>query len=184
MRQESWPSLWSLRQRLPSAADEGEPEYLNDLAGRMESAQDWGQLGLNVASYAPGQTAAQIRIGDKTYDQGLGHAPGWIEVDLEGLYERFEAEVGVQAGAGAPGSVVFRVLVDGDIRFQSGVMRQQDPAVLVSVDVRNAQTLRLVVTDAGDGISCDQANWGNAHLIRARGTPEHRRAVNRHGQVR
>ena len=42
-----------------SAAGVGEQEYLNDLADRMESAQDWGQLGLNVASYAPGQTAAR-----------------------------------------------------------------------------------------------------------------------------
>ena len=38
--------------------------------------------------------------------------------------------------------------------------------MLVSADVRDAQTLRLVVTDAGDGITCDQANWANARLIR------------------
>ena len=83
-----------------SAAGVGEQEYLNDLADRLESAQDWGQLGLNVASYGSGADCGQIRVGDKTYDQGFGHAPGWIEVDLEGLYERFEAEVGVQAARG------------------------------------------------------------------------------------
>ena len=148
-------------------AGEGRRDYLSDLADRLESAQEWGQLGLDVASYGVFQNAAKLGIGEKKYAKGLGHAPGWIEVDLEGLYDRFEAEVGVQAGAGEPASVVFQVLVDGKKVFDSGVMKLRDPPRTVNVSVRGAQTLRLVVTDAGDGISCDQANWADARLIRA-----------------
>ena len=37
---------------------------------------------------------------------------------------------------------------------------------LKPVDVRGVLELRLEVTDAGDGITCDAANWANARLIR------------------
>ena len=151
------------------AGDTPAVEYLSDVPERiLHVQQGWGQLGIDVAAHAPGQQALNLRTKDEEYAKGLGHhAPGEIVVDLEGLYESFEAEVGVQWQGGNVGSVVFQVFVDGEERFDSGVMREHDPARPVRILVAGAEELRLVVTDAGDGITCDCANWAEARLTRS-----------------
>jgi hypothetical protein len=145
-------------------------EYIADLQHRFVYLQQgWGELGLNTCAHAPGQTPLPLRIHDKHYTRGLGHhAPGEIVIDLNGEYEVFEAEVGVQWQSGNVGSVVFQVYVDGKKRFDSGVMRETDAPKSVRVSVKGANELRLVVTDAGDGITCDCANWAEARLVRTR----------------
>jgi hypothetical protein len=145
-------------------------EYLAELQHRMVYLQQgWGEPGINTCAHAPGQTPLPLRIRDQRYTRGLGHhAPGEIVVDLSGEYETFEAEVGVQWQGGNVGSVVFQVFVDGKKRFDSGVMRETDAPKPVRVSVKRADELRLVVTDAGDGITCDCANWAEARLVRAR----------------
>ncbi len=85
---------------------------------------------------------------------------------LDGQYAGFDAEVGVQP-CGANGSVIFRVFVDGERRFDSGVVWSTNAPKTVHVDLAGADELRLEANDAGDGISCDMANWLNARLTRA-----------------
>ena len=153
---------------IPSSADPG-VDHIGDLRHRIVHAvQAWGALGVDTCAHASGQTPLKLRIKDRDYDRGLGHhASGEIVVDLEGLYDRFEAEVGVQWQQGTTGSVVFQVFVDDEKRFDSGVMREADAARPVSVSLDGAAELRLVALDAGDGITCDCANWAVARLIRA-----------------
>jgi hypothetical protein len=45
-------------------------------------------------------------------------------------------------------------------------MRENDPPRKVSLSVEGAEVLRLMVTDAGDGITSDCADWAEARLIR------------------
>lgn len=126
----------------------------------------WGELGINVAAHATGQTPLPLRIKDKKYSKGLGHhAPGEIVIALDGRFSRFEAEVGVEWQRGASGSVVFQVFVDAAMRFDSGIMRERDAARAINIDVTGADELRLVLGDAGDGITCDAGNWADARLI-------------------
>lgn len=144
-------------------------EYLGDLLHRfIVFQQGWGELGIDNCAHAPGQTPLPLRIGDRDYAKGLGHhAPGEIVIELNGEYAQFEAEVGVQWQQGTTGSVVFQVYVDGKKRFDSGIMRETDPPKPLRVRTEGASELRLVVTDAGDGITCDCANWANARLTRS-----------------
>jgi len=144
-------------------------EYLSEPMHRVLLLnQGWGELGIDTCAHAPGQTPLPLRIGEKTYSRELGHhAPREVILDLNGEYALFEAEVGVQWQQGTTGSVVFQVYVDGKKRFDSGVMRETDPPKPVRVRVEGANELRLVVTDAGDGITCDCANWANARLVRS-----------------
>ena len=147
-----------------------ETEYLSDRLDLISSSrQGWGELGTDACAHAPGQTPLELQIKDVEYSKGLGHhAPGDIIVDLDGCYETFEAEIGVQKQSQGIGSVVFQVYADDEKRFDSGVMREQDAAKPVSIPVTGAQELRLLVTDAGDGITCDCANWANARLVPAK----------------
>ena len=98
-----------------SALAEPHQRYLSDLVaeGGIVHDQQWGRLGLDTAM-VEGSDTPKIRIGRRTYQRGLGHhATGGILVDLNGQYEAFCAEVGVQWQGGGRGSVVFRVEVDG-----------------------------------------------------------------------
>ncbi|MDR1291378.1 MAG: NPCBM/NEW2 domain-containing protein, partial [Planctomycetaceae bacterium] len=113
-------------------------------------------------------SGAKLSIAGQTFQHGLGtHANSKIVYELEGKYERFEAKVGVDDAMKdyTKSSVVFIVLVDGEKKFDSGVMRINDAPKNVSVDLNNAETLELVVTDAGDGKDCDHANWADAKLV-------------------
>lgn len=131
----------------------------------LTAQQAWGVLGLNTAAHAPDRPGAPLQIGDRFFDKGLGHhASGTITIMLDGAFSTFESFVGLQPCGNGNGSVVFRVFVDGEQRFDSGVMRATDPARLVRVTVEGASELRLESYDAGDGIDCDMANWANACL--------------------
>ncbi len=172
-------SVWLIGAMCVGAANgPAAAEYLSERQDRFLCAQQaWGELGINVSAHARGQQPAPLQIGEKRYARGLGHhAPGEIVVELDGEYAQFEAEVGVQAQPGGQGSVVFQVFVDEEKRFDSGVLRQTDAPKAVSVSVAGAQEMRLVVTDAGDGMTCDGAAWAEARLIRdqnAKAVPPH-----------
>lgn len=142
------------------------PVYLSDRPDLiLSSTQGWGELGIDSCAHAPGVAALPIQLGQQVYRKGLGHhAPGEIVVDLGGQFQTFEATVGVQWQQGNTGSVVFRVLVDGQVRYDSKIMREKTPAQSIRVPVRGAQEMRLVLTDAGDGITCDCGDWAEARL--------------------
>jgi hypothetical protein len=151
-------------------AADPDAEYLSEsLSGNILSAtQDWGHTGINTAAFSTRESALKLRIKDKEYAHGIGsHANGEIVIELDGQFKQFQADAGMQwLGGQTPGSVVLQVFVDDKKVFDSGVMRENDPAKPVSVSVEGADELRLVATDAGDGIHSDLADWADARLTR------------------
>ena len=150
--------------RLPA----DEVVFLSDqTAGiRLQHQQQWGDFGFDKAAAATGGTGTALQIGQTTYPRGLGHhANGEIEIDLSGRFSRFRTWVGVQWQGGQRGSVIFRVSVDGEVKFQAGPLSDSDPAQPVDVPLAGARQLRLTATDAGDGFGCDMANWAEACLV-------------------
>ena len=145
-------------------------EYLSDnLSDRIVSViQGWGELGFNTAVRPLHQPPMSLRIKDKQYRHGLGHhASGEIVVELDGQFKTFQTDVGIQwQGGQNVASVIFRVYVDDRKVFDSGIVRENDPPRPVTVSVEGAEELRLVADDAGDGITCDCANWADARLVR------------------
>jgi hypothetical protein len=138
--------------------------YLGDLTP-LYSTQGWGQL--QVDHSVQGNP---LRIGDQRYARGLGtHAQSEILYDLNRSYVRFESWVGIDAEmlAQPKASVVFKVFVDNEERFNSGIMRASSKPQKVSIPVAGKSELRLVVTDGGDGSDCDHADWAEARLIQS-----------------
>lgn len=108
--------------------------------------------------------------GVRAYEKGLGvHASSEVVYDLTGKgFYYFESDVGASAAsANGNTSVVFQVYVDGQLAAESSVMRRGTPSEHFSVDLAGASTLRLVVTDAGNGIANDHANWAGAKFLTA-----------------
>lgn len=150
-------------------------EFLSDSASGipLKHQQQWGDFGLDTAAAPPGSSGSLLRIGDRTFERGLGHhANGEIAIDLTGQFSEFHALIGVQWQGGHKGSVIFRIVVDGEVAFESPPMSDSDPAQEVRVPLTAARELRLVALDAGDGIGCDMANWAEARLIRDPRSPQ------------
>jgi alpha-galactosidase len=106
-----------------------------------------------------------ITLRSQKYDKGIGmHAEGQLRYTLGRSCTKLEALVGLDDEVGGRGSVTFSVWVDGEKRFDSGVVFGGAPALPVKVDLSGANELKLVVTGGGDDIDNDHADWAMASL--------------------
>ena len=109
-----------------------------------------------------------LKLGGREYRRGLFcHANSKVVVRLPGPGKAFAATIGLDSNEQTKlgrGSVVFSVRIGEEEAFRSEVMREGMAGVPVEVDLRGAEELVLEVGDAGDGISCDQADWAEARV--------------------
>lgn len=106
-----------------------------------------------------------LTINGTVYERGVGtHAISKFMVDLGGKGKRFLASVGVDDEVKGKASLEFFVLGDKKILWQSGVMTDTAAALPVDVDIRGIQKLALLVTDGGDNMNFDHADWADARF--------------------
>ena len=153
------PALLALALILPVRA--ADTVWLSSL-DLTQVSQGWGKAMTNLAV-----TGKPISIGGVQFSSGVGtHASSRFWIDLGPGAKRFQARVGVDdAAAGSRGSVAFKVVADGKVLWQSGVMKPGMPAQSVDVSLEGARTMVLLVTDGGDGIDHDHADWADARFI-------------------
>ena len=90
----------------------------------------------------------------------FAHANSKLEYDLKRGLSQFEFSTGLDDSGGVDwGSVEYVVRGDGKELFRSAIVRALEPPQRHSVSVRGVRRLELLVTDAGDGISSDEAYW-------------------------
>ena len=108
-----------------------------------------------------------MSIGGRKFARGIGtHAASSLSLDLEGKGQEFCARVGVDEGKKThAGSVEFLVLGDGKELWSSGIMRGGQPAKGIDVDLAGVKVLELRVTDGGDGVDSDHADWADARIV-------------------
>ena len=107
-----------------------------------------------------------LTLGGKIYERGLGaHADSLLSIDLGSGTERFQAVVGIDDQAKGLGSVKFLIMGDGKKLFDSGVMKRNDPARTIDLDLKGVRKLLLVVDSCGDGITFDNADWADARFL-------------------
>jgi len=112
-------------------------------------------------------SARLLSIGGRVFDKGLGvHSRTELDYQLDRGYESLVATIGIDDAVRPAGSVVFRVLGDGKVLLDSGVLTGKDPPRDVNVNVVGVRALTLVV-DYGDELDLsDQADWGGARLLK------------------
>jgi hypothetical protein len=93
----------------------------------------------------------------------LGEGQG---VRALGAPNYFQAELAIDDSASAHGSVQFRVFIDGQERYASPILRGGQPPIPISIDIRGAGKLELVVDYADRADVLDHADWLNARLIK------------------
>ncbi len=130
-----------------------------------EIAQDYARPTPDACCH----TLTPLRIGQRSFTHGIGaHANGRITLELNQPFSMFKAQAGIDNNSdtqGTRGSAVFIVEVDGMEQFRSGICRGGEAPVAVEVPLAGAKRLDLVLKDAGDGITCDQADWAEAVLV-------------------
>ena len=161
---------------LEVALDDGSFAYLSELA-----PSDTGPAGpfdddLGM-TYPPRVdravvTGRPLTVAGRTWSRGLGvHAPSRLTWELDGGWSQLRTHAGVDDSAleiARTGSVVFRVLVDGEERFASPVRRGGDDALeLPTIDLEGARELVLEVGEATDYWVADRADWLRPILVRA-----------------
>ncbi|MEI6192988.1 MAG: NPCBM/NEW2 domain-containing protein [Verrucomicrobiota bacterium] len=106
-----------------------------------------------------------LTIGGQKFTRGFGtHADGRLRLSLDGNARSFSASVGVDddVRGNAAASVEFIVIGDGKSLWKSGIMRAGEPPKSCNVDLTGVKSLVLEVTDAGDGMDFDHADWADA----------------------
>lgn len=161
---ESVRSTRSVPVHVVVAPPAGSP-YLSDLP-EMSAANGWGPVEKDTSNGEdqPGD-GNPLTIGGTGYAKGLGvHAPSSVEYYTGGGCSRVSADVGVDDEKGAKGTVTFEIWADGRKAASTGVLTNGMPAQPLQADVSGARTVRLVVTDGGDGNDSDHADWAGARL--------------------
>lgn len=131
----------------------------------LAASNSWGPIEIDRSNgeqnAGDGRT---LTLNGKTYARGFGtHASSEMRYSLQGMdgaqCTRFTADIGVDDEVGGRGSVVFQVFLDGIKAYDSGTMSGASATKQVDLDVAGKRELRLVVTDASDGIDYDHADW-------------------------
>jgi alpha-galactosidase len=112
-------------------------------------------------------TNAPLTIAGRIFTTGVGtHATSRIDLDPGGKPLKFTAYVGVDdAVLSRRGSINFIISADERILWESGVMRPGDSAKYVNIEIPRSRTVTLLVTDAGDAIDYDHADWAEACFL-------------------
>ena len=101
--------------------------------------------GWDTAKAAHSMDNHPIKIHGATFAHGIGtHAESQMNVDLKGVATRFVSMVGIDDETGGKGKVRFLVVVDGKPVADSGTMLGNQPATLLSADLRGAKRLALL----------------------------------------
>jgi hypothetical protein len=114
----------------------------------------------------------ELRSGGVAFRHGIGmHAPSALSFELGGAYRTLRGRVAiddsvlVNPGA-ARGSVVFRLRADGELQWESPLVRGGEPPLAMpALRLAGKNELVLEVDPAGD-FAGDRANWLDLLLVR------------------
>lgn len=139
--------------------------YLSDLTP-VTATNGWGPFERNASN---GESAAgdgrTLLLNGTRFARGLGvHSASDLTYRVPDGCNRFEATVGIDDEVTTVGSVRFQVYSGSTRLLATGTRTANSPNLKVSLPVTTG-TVRLVVTDSGDGPTLDHADWAAARLL-------------------
>ncbi len=113
-----------------------------------------------------------IALAGQSYDKGIGtHANTEITYTLDQPCETFAATIGIDDSVRPGGYVVFKILGDGRILYESDSVTGTNNPRPIAVNIRGIGKLTLI-TDLAEQLDIsDLANWADARLITPGETP-------------
>jgi hypothetical protein len=160
------PELTQLLPENISSAPDKKKVYLTKLEplsvkpGWMPTGKQWNELNGWVKLYMEIESDEGLECPESLYGESVFEAAYQIPADAK----YFVAICGF-GNRDRRASVEFKVYVDDQLKFDSGIYRAGQTPLPVAIDIEGAKKLKLVTSDAGDGIVCDYAWWGDARFI-------------------
>lgn len=106
-----------------------------------------------------------LSVGGAKFTRGIGtHAISRFMLKLDKKGIAFKAQVGVDDETGTKGTIQFYVIGDKTVIWESGMMKAGDKAKTVDVALSGMDEVAFLVTDGGDGIDSDHADWCDAKI--------------------
>jgi len=117
-------------------------------------------------------TGEPLQVGGREIARGIGmHAPSKVRWQLDGSWKSLRGAVAIddsvlRNGEAARGAVTFRVLGDGKVLWESGVLRGGDAALpMPKVPIEGVHEL-VLEADPGSDFTGDRADWLRVLLAR------------------
>ena len=133
-------------------APTGSP-YLSDLTPLAET-NGYGPVKVDENYYG-----GPLTIHGVQYAHGLWtNAVASLDYYLGGNCTRFTADLGLDDSDHGPGTVDYRISVDGNQLYDSGTVTRATPTQHADVNVSGGKVLHIDVGDAGDGVNYDNAD--------------------------
>ncbi|MCA8979160.1 MAG: NPCBM/NEW2 domain-containing protein [Planctomycetes bacterium] len=154
--------------------DDGRLRFLSDMTPiAVEEASPFGdELGLSWPHRMDRSvTGGPLTAGGRLWSRGIGvHAPSRLTFALDGAWRELRGAVAIDDEVlrlSAKGSVIFRVHVDGEQRFESPLLRGGDAVVeLPRISVEGAHRVVLEVDLATELHVADRADWLGVVLVK------------------
>ncbi len=148
----------------------GTTTFLSDMAW-TSATNGWGPVEKDMSN---GEQASgdgkTISLNAVSYPKGLGtHAASDVRYALSGCTS-FQSDIGLDDEVGPNGTVAFQVYLDGVKAYDSGTMTGSSATKSITLDLTGKSELRLVVTNGGDTVNYDHADWANARVSCGGGT--------------
>ncbi len=142
-------------------------KYLSDL-NPSSASNGWGPYEEDKSNgEQQGGDGQPLKLNGQTYLKGLGtHATSILQYQLNGAYNRFVADVGIDDEVTDGGTVIFRVRGDGGVLlYESPTLTYGSAIRHVDVSVTGYDVLTLEVATSGDGTTKDHADWADARVL-------------------
>jgi len=126
--------------------------------------QDFYEIQKNISA-----EGYPIIVNDVEYKKGYGvHANSIMKFNLKNLgFKRFKGKAAkLQSYSQKENYVEMQIIVDGRIAFSTGKLTINDDPINFDVDIKNAESLELLVLDSGDNQTCDSCSWIDPVLMK------------------
>lgn len=129
-----------------------------------------GDPEINQSNGGSGQgDGSTLSINGRTFSKGLGvTANSLVKYRLNGKYDYFAANIGMDDETESQGTVVFQVIADGEVVYESDIVNSTSRARKILVPVAGKNEVWLVVGDAqGAASHKTHVDWAQSYLLAA-----------------
>jgi hypothetical protein len=145
----------------------GNLTYMSDLTP-TSATSGWGTVQMDKAV-----SGKVLTLRGQTYAKGIGtHVLSSIAYNLNGQYGTFLSDIGVDDGTKGVGSIIFQVVGDGVVLYDSGVLTSNSAVASININVTGVQNLTLWAKSGVPGsIDYGHADWAGLDCSRRASRP-------------
>ena len=127
---------------------------------------DKASTGWGIIGYDKSCMGNPLSVGGVHYEKGFGsHANSKLYIKTNGA-EQFHAILGIDDEEKlSTGTIEFQLMTSKALLWKSNVLKSGGVTQELNFNISGIDTLILIVTGAGDGITYDHADWADSYFL-------------------